>query len=399
MPASRAGCRGAARHVAELLVGISPRARGRDWRAAIGASRACAARSSSSIRVTGSAASARNLLAQRGRLDAVAARRLHAAQSRFRGAAARLDGLSPLAVLGRGYAVCWDGDRTRIVRDASTLAPGDAIRVTLERGELRARVSTADALTRCSRLETTRDTIEASPMDPTIKDFEAAIAELEGIVKKLEEGDLPLETSLELYERGVHAVALLPRPPRSRRAPHRSAERARRAQAGVSRAGPRSRRRGVGRRDPRRLPRPAPRGRRSRAGHGASRSARLSLRSSSTRCATACSAAASGCGRCWCSRRCEAVQARDGAAAARRRAARGVRRRDDPHLFADPRRPAGDGRRRPAPRPADLARRARRGHGDPRRRRPAGRGVRAARPVAGDATTRPCRRASCARCW
>jgi exodeoxyribonuclease VII small subunit len=41
-------------------------------------------------------------------------------------------------------------------------------------------------------------------MDPTIKDFEAAIAELESIVKKLEEGDLPLETSLQLYERGVH---------------------------------------------------------------------------------------------------------------------------------------------------------------------------------------------------
>ena len=40
--------------------------------------------------------------------------------------------------------------------------------------------------------------------DPTIKDFEAAIAELETIVRKLEEGDLPLERSLELYERGVH---------------------------------------------------------------------------------------------------------------------------------------------------------------------------------------------------
>jgi exodeoxyribonuclease VII small subunit len=37
----------------------------------------------------------------------------------------------------------------------------------------------------------------------TIKDFEAAIAELETIVKKLEEGDQPLEKSLELYERGV----------------------------------------------------------------------------------------------------------------------------------------------------------------------------------------------------
>jgi exodeoxyribonuclease VII small subunit len=40
-------------------------------------------------------------------------------------------------------------------------------------------------------------------MDKTIKDFEAAIAELEGIVKMLEEGDLALERSLELYERGV----------------------------------------------------------------------------------------------------------------------------------------------------------------------------------------------------
>jgi len=40
-------------------------------------------------------------------------------------------------------------------------------------------------------------------MDSTIKDFEAAITELETIVKKLEEGDLALETSLQLYERGV----------------------------------------------------------------------------------------------------------------------------------------------------------------------------------------------------
>jgi len=41
-------------------------------------------------------------------------------------------------------------------------------------------------------------------MDPTIKDFETAIAELETIVKKLEDGDLTLEASLQLYERGVH---------------------------------------------------------------------------------------------------------------------------------------------------------------------------------------------------
>ncbi len=40
-------------------------------------------------------------------------------------------------------------------------------------------------------------------MDASIKDFEAAIGELETIVKKLEDGDLSLETSLQLYERGV----------------------------------------------------------------------------------------------------------------------------------------------------------------------------------------------------
>src|SRR4029453_5252497 len=40
-------------------------------------------------------------------------------------------------------------------------------------------------------------------LDPTIKGFEAALAELDSIVKTLEDGDLPLEKSLELYERGV----------------------------------------------------------------------------------------------------------------------------------------------------------------------------------------------------
>jgi exodeoxyribonuclease VII small subunit len=37
----------------------------------------------------------------------------------------------------------------------------------------------------------------------SIKDFESAIAELEKIVKQLEDGDLPLDTSLALFERGV----------------------------------------------------------------------------------------------------------------------------------------------------------------------------------------------------
>ena len=43
--------------------------------------------------------------------------------------------------------------------------------------------------------------------------------------------------------------------------------------------------------------------------------------------------------------------------------------------LAHPRRPAGDGQRRPAPRPADQPQRLRRGDGDPRRRRAADRGL------------------------
>jgi len=34
-------------------------------------------------------------------------------------------------------------------------------------------------------------------------DFETALKELEGIVEQLENGDLPLERALELFERGV----------------------------------------------------------------------------------------------------------------------------------------------------------------------------------------------------
>lgn len=40
-------------------------------------------------------------------------------------------------------------------------------------------------------------------MENDIKDFESAIGELETIVKTLEAGDLSLEQSLRLFERGV----------------------------------------------------------------------------------------------------------------------------------------------------------------------------------------------------
>ena len=80
------------------------------------------------------------LVARDNGLAQAVTRRLHVADSRCKGAIARLEGLSPLAVLGRGYAVCWDASRTTILRDAGRVGAGDTVRVTLDRGELEAKV-------------------------------------------------------------------------------------------------------------------------------------------------------------------------------------------------------------------------------------------------------------------
>jgi exodeoxyribonuclease VII large subunit len=80
------------------------------------------------------------LVAADGRLSSALRRRTHRSDARLRTAAARLDSLSPLAVLGRGYAVCWNHDRTQIIRDATAVTAGDPVRVMLERGELECEV-------------------------------------------------------------------------------------------------------------------------------------------------------------------------------------------------------------------------------------------------------------------
>jgi len=77
-----------------------------------------------------------------GRLQSAVGRRQHEAHARLGRAAARLDTLSPLAVLGRGYAVARNSDRTAIIRDAAAVSPGDHVHVTLERGELECNVIT-----------------------------------------------------------------------------------------------------------------------------------------------------------------------------------------------------------------------------------------------------------------
>ncbi|MGE0702895.1 MAG: exodeoxyribonuclease VII large subunit [Vicinamibacterales bacterium] len=84
------------------------------------------------------------LVSAEARLRELIVRRQHQADGRLQGLAARLVTLSPLAVLARGYAVCWDNGRTAVLRDASAAPPGSRVRVTLHRGELVCEVQRQD---------------------------------------------------------------------------------------------------------------------------------------------------------------------------------------------------------------------------------------------------------------
>ena len=87
----------------------------------------------------------RQVAARRERVEGLAARLVERAgrdlerrRSALATAAARLEGLSPLAVLSRGYALVWDG--ARLVRRAVDVEPGADLRVRLHEGALRVTV-------------------------------------------------------------------------------------------------------------------------------------------------------------------------------------------------------------------------------------------------------------------
>ncbi|RLE06696.1 MAG: exodeoxyribonuclease VII large subunit, partial [Candidatus Aminicenantes bacterium] len=60
--------------------------------------------------------------------------------------ATHLDGVSPLSVLRKGYALCWRQDGRQIIRQASDVLVKDEVIVTFYRGELSCLVQKVDAL-------------------------------------------------------------------------------------------------------------------------------------------------------------------------------------------------------------------------------------------------------------
>jgi len=77
-----------------------------------------------------------DILAQsRNRLISGMKTRLHGERSRFRIAVGKIDALSPLSILKRGFALCRD-DRGAIIKNAADVSRGDSVTVTLAKGRL-----------------------------------------------------------------------------------------------------------------------------------------------------------------------------------------------------------------------------------------------------------------------
>jgi exodeoxyribonuclease VII large subunit len=154
--------------------------------------------------------------------------------------AGRLDGLSPLRVMARGYAVVYRADDGHLVRRAGEVQPGAAVRLrwapagceslsscdeaeaTITRVKPRARSRWGRVRARCAastaghpgrRRRPSRRLQEAHPggrrygpvatrEEPPSERYSDVVDRLEEVVKKLEGGQLSLEDSLEEFEKG-----------------------------------------------------------------------------------------------------------------------------------------------------------------------------------------------------
>jgi exodeoxyribonuclease VII large subunit len=77
------------------------------------------------------------------RLEAIERARVESSRRAFTEVASKLEALSPLGVLGRGYSLAWSA-QGKLLRSSDEVAPGDAVRVDLARGRLHCRVEKRD---------------------------------------------------------------------------------------------------------------------------------------------------------------------------------------------------------------------------------------------------------------
>lgn len=97
-------------------------------------------------------------------MHAAAERAVLVAGRRVSTLAAQLESLSPVAVLARGYAVCWTADRSSIISDAAAVHVGDRVRVTLNRGELACVVEDTEDM--ANARPPSASAVQRAPRDP-----------------------------------------------------------------------------------------------------------------------------------------------------------------------------------------------------------------------------------------
>ena len=276
------------RHAAELTHATAPGDHGTDC--------APGARASGARRRLEARDVRRGLAAIRSRLAAAdtpaartaAPRRTSATAARFRALAGRLEMPQPARrARARLRGLLERGSHGDHPSGASRSPPGDrGAAVTLHEGEIRLRSA------QCPWIRPLRTSNRPSPSSRPSS-------------RQIEEGDLALEKSLELFERGVQLSRFCHAQARGSGAAHRDPQRARRAQAGAAGAGPDAGRRGRQGPVTHRGRAATPGSTRSRALVDAGARALPAGTASAApavvprRCATACSPAASACARCW----------------------------------------------------------------------------------------------------
>ncbi len=108
-------------------------------------------------------------------------------KQRFAHLAAALDAMSPLKVLGRGYSLVRTEDGS-VVQRAEQLRVGETLEITLRKGSVSAEV---------------REIREGQRWQRNRRRLRRRWTRLEAIVRAMEQGNVPLEESLKLFQEGT----------------------------------------------------------------------------------------------------------------------------------------------------------------------------------------------------